>query len=122
MHGFTIYDIPHTMKQYVIDELRLEDYEKLKTFMDENYKSSQLDGIYWIPLEKNLLTDTQSEHRECQPFYFAVDVEETMISCEFLVRTKNRIRCDCIDYATEKQRNWMIHFIDEIFKKNEIIT
>ena len=110
------------MKQYVIDELRLEDYQKLKAFMDEQYQSSQLDGIYWIPLDEANLTPVQVEHTECQPFYFAVDLEENLIACEFLIRTKNRMRCDCIGYANKKQRNWIISFIDNIFEKNEIIS
>jgi hypothetical protein len=110
------------MKQYVIDELRPADYQKIKTYLDENYGPSTLDGIYWIALPVDHYSDRQSEHRGCQPFYFAIDLEQNMITCELLVRTKNRVRCDCISYAMEKQRNWLIGFIDRIFEKLEVTT
>jgi hypothetical protein len=32
------------------------------------------------------------------------------------------MRCDCIRYATEAQRNWLIALIDGIFNQLEIMT
>jgi len=110
------------MKQYVIDELRPADFEKIKAYLDKNFVSSDVDGIYWLPLDKENLTDTQAKHTECQPFYFAIDLEPNIMACELLVRTKSRIRCSCISYATEKQLSWLIRYIDTIFDKLEIIT
>jgi hypothetical protein len=110
------------MKQYVIDELRATDYESLKTFLQEHCGPAALDGIYWIPLEKDLLTDIQKAHRDCQPHYFAVDLDENRLVAELLVRTKNIMRCDCIGYATQAQRNWLIAFVDDIFNQLEIMT
>ena len=110
------------MKQYVIDELRPDDYKKLKAYLDENLNSSDIDGIYWIPLDQENLTDIQTEHTECQPFYFAVELMPDIMACELLIRTKSRVRCDCISYATEKQLSWLIRFVDGIIEKLEIIT
>jgi hypothetical protein len=110
------------MKQYVIDELRPEDYEKIKAYLDENFGSSGVDGIYWIPLDKSILTDVQAEHTKCQPFYFAIDIEQNRMACELLVRTRSRMRCNCISYATENQLIWLIRFVDAIFEKLGIIT
>ena len=110
------------MKQYVIDELRPADFDKIKAYLDKNLVSSDVDGIYWLPLDEENLTDTQAKHTECRPFYFAVDLEPNIMACELLVRTKNRIRCSCISYATEKQLSWLIRYIDAIFDKLEIIT
>ena len=110
------------MKQYVIDELRAADYQSLKTYMQEHFGSAALDGIYWIPLENDLLTDTQKKHRDCQPHYFAVDLDENRLVLELLVRTKNIMRCDCIGYATPAQRNWLIAYFDDIFNQLEIMT
>ncbi len=108
------------MKQYVIDELRYNDYEKVKLYLDENLGASEIEGIYWLPLEKGLLTNEQASHTECLPLFFVVDLKPGIISCELLVRTKNRIKCGCIDYATEKQRNWLIQYIDDMLKQLEI--
>ena len=110
------------MKQYVIDELRPDDHKKLKLYLDENLNSSNIDGIYWLPLEPGYLTDVQAGHTDCQPFYFAIELKPDIIACELLIRTKNRVRCDCISYATPKQLCWLVGFADGIFKKLEIIT
>ena len=110
------------MKQYLIDELRPKDYEAIKAYMDENVDSSNVDGIYWLQLEENILTEVQKEHTECQPFYFAVDLEPDLIAFELLVRTTNKMRCNCMGYATENQRNWLIRFADSIFDKLKIKT
>jgi hypothetical protein len=108
------------MKQYVIDELRPEDYESVKAYLEENFSSSDMDGIYWIQLAQNILTKTQAEHTDCQPFYITVDLESNRIAFELLIRTQKRIRCGCMEYATEKQRNWLIRLADSIFNTLEI--
>jgi hypothetical protein len=103
------------MKQYVIDELRPNDYELIRAYMEENYRSSKVDGIYWIQLDQNILTDIQAKHTDCQPFYFAVDLDPNLIAFELLIRTRKRMRCACMGYATETQRNWLIRLADSIF-------
>ena len=109
------------MKQYIIDELRYNDYEKVKLYLDENLgASSEIGGIYWLPIDKEILTGEQAAHTECLPLFFVIDLKPELISCELLVRTKNRIKCSCIDYATEKQRNWLIQYTDDMLKQLEI--
>ncbi len=109
------------MKQYVVDEIRSEDYMQIKAFLDKEYGESELGGLYWIPVDGALLTPLQSCHQLCQPFYVALDLEPGRLSCELLVRTKERVRCDCMAYATEEQRNWIINRVDRVFNQLEII-
>ena len=108
------------MKQYVIDELRPADYQTIKAYMDENYGSSEIEGIYWIPIDREYLSVVQAEHAECGPHYVVMVLEQNMLACEFLVRTKHKIRCTCMGYADEVQRNWIIRFADSIFNTLEI--
>jgi len=110
------------MKQYVIDELRPADFNKIKEFLDEACESSDLDHLYWFRLADEILTPVQIEHKECYPFYFAVELESDWISFELLVRTRNRVRCDCMAYATEDQRNWLIQSVDAAFARLNIKT
>lgn len=110
------------MKQYVIDELRPEDHTALKKFLDEQFGPAEMDRIYWIPVDTDLLTDTQLKHKDCRPHYLALDLDRDRLACELLVRTKNRMSCDCIHYATEKQRNWLIELVDSMFKRLEIAS
>jgi len=104
------------MKHYVIDELRPQDYEQIKKHLETRLDDSGIEGIYWIPLEKELLTDLQLAHTECGPLFFAVALEPGLLSCELLVRTRNKLQCDCMAYATEAQRNWIINWADRIFE------
>ena len=110
------------MKQYVIDELRAPDYESLRTYLYKHYGPAVMDSVYWIPVENDLLSDNQKAHRECRPHYFAVDLDENRLALEFLVRTQSTMRCDCICYASEAQRNWVIALIDDIFNQLGIMT
>lgn len=110
------------MKQYRIDELRPNDYEKIKGYLDERFGSSQMEGIYWVPLDSDLLDQVQGAHVDCQPFCFAVVLEPTVIAFELLIRTRNRIRCDCIRYANEEQRDSIIRFGDSIFETLKILA
>ena len=110
------------MKQYLIDELRPEDHRKLKTYLDNTFSKSVIGGIYWISLEDRILTDVQLAHADCRPHYFAVDLNEDRLACELLVRTQARMRCSCMGYADETQRNWLIGLIDSMFEELEIRT
>jgi hypothetical protein len=110
------------MKQYVIDELRYQDYKKIESFLDESFEKSGMAGIYWLPIETDMLTEVQAGHPACQPYYVALDVEPDRLSCELLVRSRNRIRCDCIGYADERQRNRIIEILDGLLEKLGIIS
>ncbi len=110
------------MKQYVIDELRLEDYDKLNEHLVQRFGPADLGGVFWIPIDSGHLTETQDSHADCKPFYFAVELQESTLSCELLVRTRDRIRCDCIAYANRTQRNWIVKVIDGVFEQLDIHT
>jgi hypothetical protein len=108
------------MKQYVVDELRHQDYEKIKACLDGKYDVSEIGGIYWVPLEQELLTQKQAAHTDCHPIYFIIDLQPAVMSCELLLRTRSKMRCDCMSYASEKQRNWIIRLIDNLLEELEI--
>lgn len=103
------------MKQYVVDEIRPDEHGKIQTYLAQTYGAAELGAVYWVPLTAEILSAVQAEHRDCQPFYFALELQEASLHCELLVRTRNRIRCNCIAYADRRQRNWMIERIDAIF-------
>lgn len=110
------------MKQYVVDELRPEDYKTLKHHLDHRYAVPAYDGLYRIPLENQMLSQVQKAHTDCQPFYFALELLPGRLACELLVRTNSRIRCDCIQVANELQRNRLIDTIDAMLERLGIIA
>ncbi len=103
------------MKQYVIDELRPGDCQRIKESLDEKFGPSRVEGIYWIPVDPEYLTEEQAEHINCRPHYFAVVLDKNYLACELLIRTTNRVRCSCMGYANKNQRNWIINFADTLF-------
>lgn len=110
------------MKQYVIDEIRPADRKSLKDWLDEHFGPPALGDIYWYPIEPGMYTSQQSAHVECHPMCVSLHLQPEALACEFLVRTKNRIRCDCIGYATAVQRDWIIETIDALFERLGIIV
>ena len=110
------------MKQYVIDEIRLQDYGKIKAYLDDTLGQSGVEGLYWLPVDASLLSEVQKAHADCAPFFMALELEEDRLSGELLIRTRKRVRCDCIHYADDRQRDWLIRTVDAIFEKLEIVT
>ena len=110
------------MKQYVIDEIRPRDYEKVKHYLDRTLGGSGVDGLYWMPVEETLLSEVQRAHGGCAPFFMALDLGPDRLTGELLVRTRGRMRCDCIHYADERQRDWLIRTMDAIFEQLGIVT
>ena len=102
------------MKQYVVDQLRHVDYESIKGYLDQRFGPAFIGGVYWVPIDPGLLSPTQFRHAECRPFFAAVELKIDRLSMELLVRTQNHIRCDCIAYATDEQRNWLIRLVDDM--------
>ena len=105
------------MKQSVVDQLNHDDFQKPRSYLKENYGKPEFESIFWLPIEKSSLNEVQQTHLDCQPFFVAVDLQENQLVCELLVRTKNKMRCECMGYATEQQRNGIIELIDSILDK-----
>lgn len=105
------------MKQYVIDQLRETDYEQILEFLNERADKTALDGMYWVNLPEHLCSTVQREHTQCQPHYFAVNLDYNQVSFELLIRSRQIIRCSCISYATPEQRQYILGYADEMLEE-----
>ena len=110
------------MKQYMIDQLREGDFEKLQDYLNSNAEPADLPGIYWIPMPELLYEKMQQEHTECHPFYFAVNLDRQAVSFELLIRTRNRLHCTCIQYANQNQRDYILDFADGLFETLKLVS
>ena len=110
------------MKQYVVDELRIEDHRTIKAYLDAHFETSGLGGSYRLPLPEEMLASEQAAHVACRPLYFAVTLEAVQLTAELLVRTNQRLRCSCMGYADASQRNWLISTIDAILDRLGVIV
>ena len=110
------------MKQYVIDELTPTDAEALSDYLKRYAQPAGVEGLHWLPIEEALLSSEQRSHEDCKPFVFALELLPDRLVCELLVRTRSRVRCSCITYANQEQREWLIETIDTILSKLVVIV
>lgn len=108
------------MKQYVIDQLRWNDYEAIRKYLDDLAEKTELEGVYRIELPQVLQTAIQKEHPKCQPYFFAVNLSFDRVEFELLVRSRQIMRCNCIGYAAPAQRDHIIGLADEMLDRLEI--
>jgi hypothetical protein len=108
------------MRQYVVDELRPQEREKIREYLDKHCKRSDLGGLYWIELPEDILTTKQREHEECWPHCTAVEVCERSVNFEMLVRSRRKVRCNCVAFATPEQRAFVLAFADRLLEETGI--
>jgi hypothetical protein len=107
------------MRQYMLDEISRGDIPCIREYLNEHAQAAGLEGIWWVDLPEDLLSPEQFEHQDCRPFRFAVEVAEMVVGdsfvrFEFLIRSRETMRCSCIGYATRVQRDFILAFADRL--------
>ena len=107
------------MRQYLLDEIIRKDIPRVRDYLNEHALASGLADIWWVDLPEDLLSPEQFEHQQCRPFRFAVEVGEpevgdSFLRFEFLIRSREKMRCACIGYATRQQRDFILAFADRL--------
>lgn len=108
------------MRSYIIEDLRKEDIERIKQRLDAMELGGLMDDLHWFPLPPALLNPEQQEHKECGPHCMALEVGDTWLKLELLVRARNILRCSCVSYATSEQRAHMMDYLDTLLKELDI--
>jgi hypothetical protein len=110
------------MRCYVIEDFYPEHLQKITAALTEKGFAGSLDGIFYLPLPEELLTETQREHAaECGPHICVLEVlEEGALKLELLVRAQNKLRCECVLYATPAQREHIISSLDDLVRQLDI--
>ncbi len=102
------------MRQYVVDELRPQEVERIRRYVEDTCEPAGIGGIYWLRMPEDLLSPTQYEHKPCQPHCSAIEIGDRYIKFEMLVRSRMKIRCQCVQMATLQQRNFILAFADKM--------
>jgi hypothetical protein len=100
------------MRQYVIDELHHNEVEKIREYLEEKCDKSGLGNIFWLNIPDDHLTDEQRGHESCSPHVAGIEVMENAVAFEMLIRSRNKMRCSCIGFATSEQRDYILNFVD----------
>jgi len=116
------------MRSYLIEDLTEENIKTIAESFDEMDLRGPLDGIYYLPMPRELLQQEQKDHfDECGPYFMALELiegpsemSECQVKLELLVRGRNKIRCSCVTYATAEQRRHMIEYLDQFIEELEV--
>ena len=102
------------MKSYLIDEISISDLEKVKKYLSENAKKSEVEKLFWVEMSEACLNKKQLRHKECQPYRFAIEIGNHWIKAEFFIRASGRLMCSCNGYCDFKQRNFIFDFMENM--------
>jgi len=105
------------MRQIVIDELTPLERDNIDSYLKRALKPGPMIGIFWLVLPPDLHSNAQQGHDECSPFHLAVELEDSRVSFELLVRSNANLHCSCIAYATDIQRQFVLDFIDKMIEE-----
>jgi hypothetical protein len=98
------------MRQFLLDEIPHRHMEAIEEYLKKKTIPSGLEKIFWLEIPENLLSPIQGEHQACGPHYLAVELGQDFLKFEFLVRCRKRLRCDCVQYATQVQEAYLLDF------------
>lgn len=103
------------MRSYCVDDITSEQMAHLTESLTAMELGAGIEGLFWLPVPQQMLTETQQEHAEqCGPHCMALEVTEDSLRLELLVRARNMLRCACIGYASPELERHMIDYIDAI--------
>lgn len=103
------------MRAYLVDELDSQTVKHIGERLTELGFASGMEKLYWLPLEENLLTPVQKEHAEkCGPHCMALELLDSGVRLELLVRARNIMRCECVTYTTPEAERVMIERLDQL--------
>ena len=108
------------MRQYVIDQLSREERTNIESYLNRTLQPGPMSGIYWIEIPQDLLSGDQCGHKECGPYFFAVELEDEAVCFELLIRSQSNLHCSCIAYATPAQRDFVLRFVDQMLEEELI--
>jgi len=110
------------MRTYLLEDFLPEQLAKVCERLAEMGLSGPLDGIYYLPLPLDLLSEEQTAHHaECGPYIFVLEVVgESSLKLELLVRAQGKLRCSCVAYATPEQRAQIMDTMDNLLRELDI--
>jgi len=109
------------MRAYTIDELYGEDVATIEASLTRKGWAGSIKGMYYVPIPEDVLGVEQREHRQsCGPFFLPLEIGDTWVRLEFLVRARKILRCSCVAYANPRLREDMINGLDNLIKSLDI--
>jgi len=110
------------MRQYLIDEIRRDDLERISDYLQEHALASSLEDVWWVEMPEDLLSPEQFSHPKLKPFCFAVELGRDFVRFELLIRSRQTLHHPAIAYATRQQRDFILAFADRLVEELALRT
>jgi hypothetical protein len=110
------------MRQYLIDEIRRDDLERLRDYLKEHALPSSLEDLWWVEIPEDLLSPEQFSYPELKPFCFAIELGRDFVRFELLIRSRQSLHHPAIAYATRPQRDFILAFADRLVEDLDLKT
>lgn len=91
------------MRQILIDELSKNEVARVGEYLSRRAQPSGVEGLYWLPLAEDQLEEAQAACAADHPFCLAVELGESWVKFELLVRSRININSPGAAYATPRQ-------------------
>ncbi len=109
------------MRVYLVDDLQREDVEKIQSALARKKWQAPIEGVFHLPLPQDFFDEEQQKHADtCAPYYLSLETGSTWIRLELLVRSASTLRCSCVKYASESQREYCINTLDSLLQNLDI--
>jgi hypothetical protein len=106
----------------MLDEIARNDIPRVRDYLNQCAEAARLSDIWWVDLPEDLLNPEQFAHPDCRPFRFSVELGDDFVRFEFLIRSRQTMRCACIGYATRQQRDFILAFADRLVEELSLRT
>ena len=110
------------MRQLMLDELYQQDIDKVKDYLADRADLSAFGDLFWVDLPGELLTGDQAGQPKDHPFRFAVELGETWVKFELLVRSRENMRSPHNGYADRRQLDFILDFADRMIEELGLMT
>ncbi|MBN2140679.1 MAG: hypothetical protein JW718_06695 [Desulfovibrionaceae bacterium] len=110
------------MRVYQVEDIQAQDMDKIENKLTDLGLRGAIEDIFFLPLPPELLEPEQKEHQDsCGPYACGLEIwDQNTIKLELLVRARNKLRCSCVAYATPRQREYVINYVDTLIKELDI--
>lgn len=110
------------MRQLLYDELSQGDISAITEWLEKSADASSMEGLFWVDLSEDLLDPEQFTCKDDQPFCFAVEVGDSWVKFEFLIRSRTNFKSDQMRYANRPQIEFIMDLAEGMAGQLDIKT
>jgi hypothetical protein len=115
------------MRSILLDELLEPEIDAVIDYLDRQARPSGIEGLYWLPLTRELWNETQLQGWEDESwteggdYRFAVEVGPAWVRFELLVRSESLLNIGG-GQADERQALFVLRWADDMARKLNLLA